>query len=296
MTAAEPDGPAPSRTPPDPGSVERPIEGSVGAFEWRGRRLVYEIRGEGDPFIMLHGLLLPSWVNGELATLLASEGNKVVLFDLLGHGRSDKPDHASEHRLEYAGEQVVALMDHLGFDQAVVGGMSLGANVSLQVAVQSPERVRALVCEMPVLERATIAAMLTLFPLLLVLRYGGRLTRAAFRLAELLPRTAHEPLNAMLDTAGDPRAMAAVMHGYTSGPVCPPKIERQGIEVPTLIIGHRRGWMHRMDDAEALARELPRATLIHARSIYELRTRPSRLVAQIGAFVDECWEAEALSS
>ena len=42
------------------------------------------------------------------------------------------------------GEQVVALLDHLGADQAVIGGTSLGANVSLEVADVAPERVRGL--------------------------------------------------------------------------------------------------------------------------------------------------------
>ena len=48
-------------------------------------------------------------------------------------------------------DHVVALLDHLGIDEAVVGGVSLGGNVSLLVAAQAPERVRGLVIEMPVL-------------------------------------------------------------------------------------------------------------------------------------------------
>ena len=50
------------------------------------------------------------------------------------------------------GEQVVALLDHLGAEQAVIGGTSLGANVSLEVADIAPERVRGLILEMPVLD------------------------------------------------------------------------------------------------------------------------------------------------
>ena len=278
----------------DPATAERPIHGQVGTFRWRGYTLTYEQRGSGgQPLVLIHGLLLPSWVNGEIASRLAAHGHTVILFDLLGHGRSDKPLHASEHRLEYAGEQVIALLDHLGLDKAVVGGMSLGANVSLEVAVQAPDRVAGLVCEMPVLERGTIGVMLTLFPLLLALRFARRPMDAIFRLAARVPRSSHEALNAVLDTGGSARAMAAVMHGYTAGPVCPPAAERVQITAPALVIGHGRDWIHPLNDAEALFAELPNAELIKANHFFELRARPDRLMAQIVAFVDKVAGAAA---
>lgn len=271
----------------DPADAPRPIGGHVGTFQWRGYDLAYEIRGGGHrPFVLIHGLLVPSWINGEIATRLAARGNKVILFDLLGHGRSDKPLHSSEHRLEYAGEQVHALLDHLGLDRAVVGGMSLGANVGLEVAARWPDRVRGLVCEMPVLERGAPGVMLTLFPLLVLCRFGGRPLAALFRLAQRLPRTANEALNAALDTGGDPRAMAAVMHGYAAGPICPPGVQRSEITAPTLVIGHRRDWMHPLSDAQALVAELPNAEFLDARDILEMRARPDRLVGAIADFLD----------
>ena len=272
---------------PEPDDVDRRLDGGVGSFAWHGYDIGYEVRGTGDKAIVLiHGLLLPSWVNGEIARRLADRGARVVLLDLLGHGRSDKPLHASEHRLEYAGQQVVALLDHLGIDEAVVGGMSLGANVALEVAARHPHRVRGLICEMPVLERGAVSVMLTLFPLLAVLRFGGPPMRAILRLGASVPRTGHEALNAIFDTASEARAMAAIMHGYSAGPVCPPARERFAIAAPTLILGHGRDWMHPLNDAEALAGELSNATMVHAHSIFELRARPDRLMAEITAFVD----------
>lgn len=282
---------------PDPATAERPIHGTLGTFQWHGYTLSYETRGTGgQPFVLIHGLLLPSWVNGEIATRLAARGHTVVLFDLLGHGRSDKPLHASAHRLEYAGQQVVALLDHLGLEKAVIGGMSLGANVSLEVAAKSPDRVSGLVCEMPVLERGTIAVMLTLFPLLLALRFARRPMNAVFRLAARLPRSRHEALNAMLDTGGEARAMAAIMHGYTAGPVCPPAADRAAISAPTLIIGHGRDWIHPLNDAEALYDELPNAEFITANHFFELRARPERLMARIIEFIDRVDEQARATS
>ena len=132
----------------------------------RGHRLVYEAHGEGDRLIVyLHGLLLDADLNRGIARALAEQGNRVVLLDLLGHGRSDKPAHASEYRMDLYVEQVIALLDALGADDAVLGGVSLGANVSLLAATAHPQQVRGLVLEMPVLERAAPSVALTFVPL-----------------------------------------------------------------------------------------------------------------------------------
>ena len=57
-----------------------------------------------------------------------------MTLDLLGHGRSDRPEDPLVYSMTAFGGQVVALLDHLGAAQAVIGGTSLGANVSLEVA------------------------------------------------------------------------------------------------------------------------------------------------------------------
>jgi pimeloyl-ACP methyl ester carboxylesterase len=194
------------------------------------------------------------------------------------------------HRLEYAGDQVTSLLDHLGIDRAVVGGMSLGANVAVETAAKHPERVQAMVCEMPVLERGTIAVVAALAPLLFLFRYAPRPVRAVFGLAGRMPRTGHEALDAILDTGSDPRAMAAIMHGYTSGPVCTAAHERQQIQAPALVIGHRHDWLHPLSDAQALVRELPDARFADARHIFEMRSRPERLCGEVADFLDEVWQ------
>ena len=56
-------------------------------------------------------------------------------MDLLGHGASDRPRDMWRYGMSFfASEQVVALMDHLEIEQAVVMGTSLGANVALELA------------------------------------------------------------------------------------------------------------------------------------------------------------------
>lgn len=260
-------------------------------FEHNGRRLAYEVHGEGDRLLVyLHGLLLDAGINRAMAQALAARGSRVVLLDLLGHGRSDKPAHASEYRMDTYVDQVVALLDELGMDEAVLGGVSLGANVSLLAAVYAPERVRALVLEMPVLERAAPAAALTFVPLLLGLRYCSRGARAFARVARRLPRTRFGPADSVLDAVSvEPRPRASVLHGILVGPIAPTIDQRQAIEQPTLVLGHRADLIHPFSDAVSLTRQLPAARLVPARSPFELRLRPRRLTGEIAAFLDDVW-------
>jgi len=260
-------------------------------FAHRGHRLSYEVHGEGGNLLVyLHGLLLDAGLNRPVAEALAARGNRVVLLDLLGHGRSDKPAHASEYRIDVYVDQVRALLDHLGADEAVLGGVSLGANVSLLAAVHEPERVRGLVLEMPVLEYATPAAALTFVPVLLALHYARRPFSALTGLAGRLPETGIPPLDSVLQGLSTrPEAMAAVLHGILLGPVGPTFEQRAAVDVPALVIGHRRDVIHPFSDAASLAKLLPDGRLMRATSVLELRLRPRRLTEEIASFLDETW-------
>src|SRR5579872_2077942 len=142
-------------------------------FRYKGQRLAYSEFGGGPaevkpgggrgrtarsarantrPLILLHGLLLSQEMHRPLAEALAARGNRVITLDLLGHGHSDRPRDMWRYSMATYGEQVVALMDHLQLEQAVVMGTSLGANAALEVAAGHPERLRAMVVEMPVLD------------------------------------------------------------------------------------------------------------------------------------------------
>ncbi len=251
-------------------------------------RLSYEVHGAGDRVVvLLHGILLDANVNRGLAAAIAAEGYRVVLLDLLGHGLSDKPRHASAHRMDLYAGQVVALLDELGIERAVVGGVSLGADVALQVAVAAPERVDGLVLEMPVLENAVPVAALLFVPLLLAAHYLRPVVRVATSLVARVPRPGIDLVDGLLGLLSvDPDEAAAVLHGVLLGPIAPTIEERAAIRVPALVIGHRADLIHPFNDAENLARQLPDAELVPARSAAELRLAPARLTAQVIAFLD----------
>ena len=258
----------------------------------RSHRLHYEVHGGGENLLVyMHGLLLDANLNRPMAEALAARGNRVVLLDLLGHGLSDKPTLAAEYRMDLYVEQVTALLDHLGASQAVLGGVSLGANVSLLTATLDPDRVRGLVLEMPVLEHAAPAVALTFVPFMLAVHHARRPAGVVAGLVRRLPRTGFAPLNSVLNALSLlPAEVAAILHGILVGPVGPTLDQRRAVEAPTLVIGHRRDVIHPFSDAAALVQSLPEARLLRARSILELRLRPSRLTGEIGDFLDEAWQ------
>jgi len=257
-------------------------------FTHNGHRLAYDTYGssDGPVVVYLHGLLLDAELNRGIAQALAEQGYRVVLLDLLGHGRSDKPTHASEYRIDSYTDQVVALLDHLKVEKAVLGGLSLGANVSLFAATRYPDRTRALILEMPVLERAVPAAATLFVPMVLAAHYGRRVMNVTSGLMSRIPRTRFGPLNSVMNAASiPPDAMAAVLHGVLVGPVAPTQEERRSIQVPTLVLAHRFDVIHPFDDAIGLVDRMPNGVLVRARSPLELRLRPERLTDEIVAFL-----------
>lgn len=256
------------------------------AFEQRGRK-----RGAEDrPIVLVHGLLLPRTHHYYLADALAERGNRVILIDLLGHGESDKPPHAKHYTMELFGKQVVALLDHLDIPETVVGGTSLGANVSLEVAANAPERTRGLFIEMPVLERAAPAAALIFAPLTIAYSLADTPLSAVASLMRRVPRGLGVYPDSVLEVLSrEPIPSAAVLHGLLTGRMAPHPSDREKIDAPALVIGHYRDLLHPLSDAEALCRELPNSELIQATSFLELRFPPNRLSDAINDFLDETW-------
>jgi pimeloyl-ACP methyl ester carboxylesterase len=286
---------------PNRGSMKRlafppqhDVEGTRHTLAYGQYQLSYEVYGCGDRVLVwMHGLLLDANLSRGLARRLAAKGNRVVLLDLLGHGRSDKPRHAGPHRMDLYADQLLCLLDELGVDQVVLGGVSLGTNVSLLATVRAPEKVRGLVLEMPVLEWAAPAAALVFAPLLLEVHYARTVLRLVSRVASRLPSSRLGPVDSFINAAAsDPDETAAVLHGVLLGPIAPTIDQRRAITAPALVLGHGIDLIHSFADAKRLARQLPDARLIRTRTFAELWVRPGRLTAEISEFLDRVWAGD----
>jgi pimeloyl-ACP methyl ester carboxylesterase len=265
------------------------------SFRYRERHtLTYDEYGEGDrALILVHGLLMNRRMYERLGPEMAARGNRVICLDLLGHGRSDRPDDPRLYSMTAFADQVRALLDHLRLDEAVVGGTSLGANVGLEFAAWHPQRAKALFVEMPVLENALTAVAVIFTPILVALRFGAPVFRVVSQVTSRVPRS-HYLVDIVLDwVRQDPEPSADVLEGLILGRTAPPQEDRMRLENPALVIGHPADPLHPFNDADQLVEEMPNSRLVNASSIVEWRINPERLNDELASFLDEVWARAA---
>jgi pimeloyl-ACP methyl ester carboxylesterase len=270
----------------------------IGQFFFEGARLEYTEYGSGERLlVLLHMQLMPRRMHEPLARSIAASGYRVITLDLLGHGRSDRPNDPQRYSMSAFARQVVGLLDHLGVDSAVVGGTSLGANVSLEVADLAPERLRGMVLEMPVLDNALEAGIVVFGPLL----FFGRVLPWSVSLVTAVTKVVPRGLvpfwvGIALDTLNQqPAPMAATVHGIFFGRIAPSSRRRRLFETPAVVVGHPHDPIHPAADAAMLAEELPNATFIEAQSFVEWRSRPERITGEVLEFLESCWPRTARS-
>jgi len=111
-----------------------------------GTELVYDVRGEGAPVVLLHGSVLSRAIWRGLGYLgpLAAE-HTVVRMDLRGHGRSGAPHDPAAYTQERFGSDLLAVLDAAGLERAALVGYSLGARIALTAALHRPDRVTGIV-------------------------------------------------------------------------------------------------------------------------------------------------------
>jgi pimeloyl-ACP methyl ester carboxylesterase len=107
-----------------------------------GLQLYYEIHGNGEPLVLLHGGLGAGSMFGDNLQALAKV-RKVIAVDLQGHGRTADIDR--ELSVEFMADDIAALLKHLNIQKADIMGYSMGGGVALQTAIRHPEVVNKLI-------------------------------------------------------------------------------------------------------------------------------------------------------
>jgi len=109
-----------------------------------GIEIDYQDTGRGRPILLTHGHMSSriAW-NGQHQAL--ADRYRVISWDIRGHGQTVSPDDPAQYSLALTVADVRALLNHLGLERAVIGGLSLGGYVSLAFYLAHPEMVEALV-------------------------------------------------------------------------------------------------------------------------------------------------------
>ncbi len=108
-----------------------------------GVNLYYEVYGSGPVILLTHGYSATSamW-HGQVEAL--SRDYKLVLWDMRGHGMSDYPEDQSLYTEAATVGDMAAILDKVGAERAIIGGLSLGGYMSLAFHLAFPARTRAL--------------------------------------------------------------------------------------------------------------------------------------------------------
>ena len=108
-----------------------------------GVEIYYEVHGEGPVILLTHCYSATSQMwRGQIEAL--TKTHKLVIWDMRGHGQSDYPEDPAAYSERATVADMLALLDAVEADKAVVGGLSLGGYMSLAFNAAHPERVQAL--------------------------------------------------------------------------------------------------------------------------------------------------------
>jgi pimeloyl-ACP methyl ester carboxylesterase len=113
-----------------------------------GVRIAYEIVGEGEPVVLVHGFAsdrVQNWRAPGWYQTLNGAGYQVVALDCRGHGESDKPHDPAMYGHATMADDVVAVIRDAGIGQALLMGYSMGGYISMSLLIKQPELFRKVV-------------------------------------------------------------------------------------------------------------------------------------------------------
>ena len=253
--------------------------------------VVYEISGEGPRLVWCHGLGSCRAGDRDVIDALAAHFT-VLSYDARGH--SESPPVTDERLYTYPAlsADLRALLDHVGWEHAILAGASMGAATAARVAMEEPGRAEALIIARPATPGGPASP-----PMQLLFRLGGEAIRSGgwdaavaflMTIPEAAERLAQDPdrLSLLREdwSRHDPESIAAALIGIPASGVLTPDVDISAITAPTLVIPGN-DMLHPTEAGETVAAMIPGAQLAPAFDGLPRNDEVRGLVELIRAFV-----------
>ncbi|HZW31609.1 MAG TPA: alpha/beta fold hydrolase [Isosphaeraceae bacterium] len=235
-------------------------------FDHDSLRFHYRERGEGFPFIFQHGL--GGDLNQPFSLYQPPAGIRLLGFDARGHGQTHPLGDVDQLSIATLADDLIAFLDHLGIDRGVIGGISLGSAVAVNVALRFPERVRGLVLSRPAWIDGPVPENVRLYAMIarLIRELGAAEGLERFlRTPEFqaMERESPDCARSLIGQFEQPRAEECVarLERLAGDSPCGDRGDYRRIAVPALVLGNRQDPIHPWAIAETIAQLIPGAEL-----------------------------------
>ncbi len=249
--------------------------------------LHYEIYGEGDPLLFIHGLgsSTQDWQN---QIDYFSKKHQVILFDVRGHGQSEKPP--GPYSIPVFAEDTATLIEHLNVGPLPIVGLSMGGMIALQLTIDRPDLVSRLVTVncLPEFVPRTAKERLNVWQRFFVLRILGMQKIGKILSKRMFPKPEHAHIR---DTfvrrwsKNDPRAYRDAMRAIVGWSIMD---QIENISCPALTLASNNDYSS-VAEKQAFTRKLKQGRIVvidDARHALPVE-RPDEFNAALDQFLSE---------
>ena len=233
-------------------------------FRHDGLKFRYADAGEGTPFVFQHGL--GGDVDQPFSIFLPPPGFRLLAFDCRGHGETRPLGNPAKIGFVPFANDLLVLMDRLGLNRAVVGGISMGAGVALNFALRFPQRIAALVLARPAWLDRPLPGNLEIYPRIaqLIRHYGVQEGLELFRQSKdylTMKRLSSDAVASLVGQFEHPRAVETVVKLERIAQDAPNRDRREwaAIQVPVLVLANQQDPIHPFEYGRTLAGAIPSA-------------------------------------
>ena len=234
------------------------------AWHHDGLTFRYREAGSGEPFVFQHGL--GGDAHQPMGLLPPPPGYRVIALDCRAHGLTRPLGLEEKIGIGSFTDDVLSLMDHLEIERAVVGGISMGAAIALNLALRRPERVRGLVLVRPAWLAGPMERNADIFAHVarLIREHGPARGQELFLRSDDyldMRQESSDCAAALLGQFQHPRAVECVcrLERIPRDAPCRDLAELASIAVPTLVLANRQDPIHPYEYGSVLADRIPRA-------------------------------------